>query len=148
MSKINDLNRQKAQFAFEMIDSVKDKDFAGKFSGHIKNMPMYIYNNGLVATLAFVLAKSSPKDKSSLEKCSYKKIGLIFLEYFVEYSGLKLKKLDNKSKEDELDQAIKELINCSSKEYRRITLDILSMLEWLVRFSDGMLESGDDNGKK
>jgi len=73
---------------------------------------------------------------------------LIFLEYFVEYSGLKLKKLDNKSKEDELDQAIKELINCSSKEYRRITLDILSMLEWLVRFSDGMLESGDDNGKK
>ncbi len=70
------------------------------------------------------------------DKQSYYEIGEILRDYFnkdfIEY--------DDKFKEKSLEDIMKELIKCDSKSYRRITLDILSILEWLVRFSDAMLE--------
>lgn len=137
--EIKDLKRKKASFSFNKIEGIGNK----KFKGHIKNIPMYIYNNGLIATIAFILKKRGKEDerKEGSDKESYYKIGQILEEYFNRdfvqyYDKFEGKKLEN---------IVKLLIECDSKLYRRITLDILSVLEWLVRFSDAMLEGEGEN---
>jgi CRISPR-associated protein Cmr5 len=152
MVKIKDLKRQKAQFAFNKIAIIKEKidnkdvNFTEKeFKSHIRNIPMYIYNNGLIATIAFAMKKSKGSEEdnnnSKNNKNSYSVICDVFLEYLREY----VKDIDS----EELYEIVEELIESESKNYRRITLDILSMLEWLVRFSDAILDDeGDKNAEK
>lgn len=141
---VKDLKRKKASFAFNSINhiySMKNRNF----KSHIRNIPMYIYNNGLIATIAFILKKMGNKDKrkEGSDKKSYYEIGEILKNYFnedfIEYN--------DKFKEKSLEDIIKELIKCDSKSYRRITLEILSILEWLVRFSDAMLEGDGDTSE-
>ena len=141
MSQINkDLKRKKASFAFNEIKGIQNK----KFKSHIRNIPMYIYNNGLIATIAFILKKRgepTKENKKEIEE-SYYEIGEILKNYFNE----DFVQYHDEFKGKELDNIMKLLIECDSKVYRRITLDILSILEWLVRFSDAMLEGeGESN---
>ncbi|ACQ53237.1 type III-B CRISPR module-associated protein Cmr5 [Clostridium botulinum] len=134
---IKDLKRKKASFAFNAIEYIQSSGDK-KFKGYIRNIPMYIYTNGLIATIAFILKKMGTEyeREKGTDKQSYYEIGEILRDYFnkdfIEY--------DDKFKEKSLEDIMKELIKCDSKSYRRITLDILSILEWLVRFSDAMLE--------
>ncbi|GAA0126557.1 hypothetical protein UT300019_24600 [Clostridium sp. CTA-19] len=147
---IKDLKRKKASFAFnsiEHIQSIGDKEFKRQFKSHLGNIPMYIYTNGLIATIAFILKKMGTEceREKGKDKQSYYEIGKILRDYFnknfIEYG--------DRFKEKLLEDIMKELIKCDSKSYRRITLDILSILEWLVRFSDAMLEGeGDSNEPK
>ncbi|NFD30093.1 type III-B CRISPR module-associated protein Cmr5 [Clostridium botulinum] len=138
---IKDLKRKKASFAFnsiEHIQSIGDKDFKSQFKSHLGNIPMYIYSNGLIATIAFILKKRGGESKKSegAYKESYYEISEILRNYFNE----DFVQYNDKFKEKSLEDIMKELIKCDSKSYRRITLDILSILEWLVRFSDAILE--------
>ena len=139
MSRLTkDLKRQKASFAFNEIKEIKNK----KFKSHIKNIPMYIYNNGLIATMVFILKKRGKEGErgEGSDKESYYEIGEILKSYlnqdFAKYDDFK---------GEELESIIKILIDCDSKMYRRVTLEVLSILEWLVRFADGMLEGEGEN---
>ncbi len=136
--EFKDLGRKKAEFAFIKIQEVSD-DKNKKFKSHIKQIPMYIYNNGLIATLAFILKKANKKGKESEETKSYIKIGEILKEYL---SDENFNEYYKNFKSNDLEEIIKYLIckECGSGEYRRITLNVLSILEWLVRFSEGMLK--------
>ncbi|WP_242957625.1 type III-B CRISPR module-associated protein Cmr5 [Clostridium cochlearium] len=143
MEKNKDLKRLKANFAFNKIIQIKEEsedkknDLGENFKSHIKNIPIYIYNNGLIYTLSFIVYKSNKHDKS------YTYIKNILLEYLKKSFVYGYENFRNK----EFDDTIKFLTECSSKDYRKITIEILSILEWLIRFSDGMLE-GEENGEK
>lgn len=143
MEKNKDLKRLKANFAFNKIIEIKEEsedkknDLGENFKSHIKNIPIYIYNNGLIYTLSFIVYKSNKHDKS------YTYIKNILLEYLKKSFVYGYENFRNK----EFDDTIKFLTECSSKDYRKITIEILSILEWLIRFSDGMLE-GEENGEK
>lgn len=145
MEKNKDLKRLKANFAFNKIIQIKEKsedkknDLGENFKSHIKNIPMYIYNNGLIYTLSFIVYKSNKHDTN----ISYTYIKNILSEYLKKSFVYGYENFRNK----EFDDTIKFLTECSSKDYRKITIEILSILEWLIRFSDGMLE-GEENGEK
>ncbi len=42
--------------------------------------------------------------------------------------------------EKDLNKFVDSLFSRDSKQYRRITLDIISLLDWLIKFADGMIE--------
>lgn len=131
MNKVKDLKREKANFALRKINEIKTKDFASKFKSHISNLPMYIYSDGIIATYAFILKKSDKKISADSE--SYMEIKKIIKEIL----GINLS-----DKEDE--ELLEYLIKIKSSEYRTITLKVLSYLEWIIRFADGMIEDKDD----
>ncbi|AYD40246.1 type III-B CRISPR module-associated protein Cmr5 [Clostridium fermenticellae] len=134
--EFKDLGRKKAEFAFIKIEEIY-KENNKKFKSYIKQIPMYIYNNGLIATLSFILKKSN-KNKESEEGKSYCKICEILNGYL---NDEKFNEYCIKPRSNDLKEIIKYLASneCGSGEYRRITLNVLSILEWLIRFSEGIL---------
>lgn len=136
MNKVKDLKREKANFALRKINEIKTKDFASKFKSHISNLPMYIYSDGIIATYAFILKKSR-LNESNADNRSYREIKEI-IEKIIE--------TNLSHKEDE--ELLECLIEIESPEYRTITLNILSYLEWIVRFSDAVIEDKEDKTPK
>ncbi|RKD27937.1 CRISPR-associated protein, Cmr5 family [Caminicella sporogenes DSM 14501] len=129
-------NRMKAIDAFEELEQVKNKDFKEKFKSHIKNIPMYIYTNGLISTLAFIFKKAKiyKKEQKGEEEKSYLKIYEIIKSYLKYYEEI----------EGEKEQLLKNLLNLSSSDYRKISLRLINYLEYVVKFSEAMLNS-DEN---
>ncbi|MTI60234.1 MAG: type III-B CRISPR module-associated protein Cmr5 [Firmicutes bacterium] len=86
MNKLRDIERERARLGFYIVKEIikQDNETAKKFKTHIKNIPMYIYANGLIATLAFILKKSnqSNSNKLNLEEKSYNYISKILMDYF------------------------------------------------------------------
>lgn len=129
MKGVKNINRKKAIFAFESINQesiVKCENF----KSDLRELPMYIYTNGLIATLLFVLKKG----KNGKEKNSYGKIQDI-IENYIKNSSIN----DLTYRENDLNKFVDFLLDTDSKQYRRITLDIVSLLDWLIKFSDGMI---------
>ncbi|QTL97492.1 type III-B CRISPR module-associated protein Cmr5 [Iocasia frigidifontis] len=140
MNKLKDMERERARLGFYIVKEIikQDNETAKKFKTHIKNIPMYIYANGLIATLAFILKKSNQNNsnKLNLEEKSYNYISKILVDYFEQYTILKKIEVQ----EQKLENLIQEIINLSSeKEYRQYTLEVLFFLEWAVKFSEGMI---------
>lgn len=145
MGKLQKNNRMKSLNAFEEVEQIQREDFQGKFKGHIKNIPMYIYTNGLISTLAFVLkkaennkeenSKEENKKKESSEKKSYSRICKMIVDYLNDYE-----KIENEQKT--LLKKIVEL-SLSPSEYRKVSLRLIDYLEEVVEFSEAMLKGED-----
>lgn len=141
MQSLKNKKLEKMQFAFRYVQEAKNGKWSADFRSHIKRIPMYLYTNGLIPTIAFVMSKVRKNEQAY----SYKYIGKIILKYFEQFE-LKGKEIA------ELEGLISELFLISENKvnYRRCTLELISMLEWLVKFSDGMLKNqdeGDGNAK-
>lgn len=132
MSNIKDIYRDKARFGYYCVKQVVENEDLGvnkkDFKSHIKNIPMYIYTNGLIATLTFILVKSR-KNKS------YEFIGKIIIDYFSKHTVFKKIEAQN------VEKFIDELINAEQKDYRKYTIELISLLEWVVKFSEGMIDN-------
>lgn len=128
MQNLKDLKRMKANFAYERIINVKEHSCSTNYKSHVKNIPMYIYKNGLLATVAFILTKKKDEAYQQLLKDI---IGYINKDY----DGIGI----NTQLKEDGKQFLEYLSRCSQQKYRRTQISVLSMLEWLVRLSDGML---------
>jgi CRISPR-associated protein Cmr5 len=141
MVSLKEVDRNKAEFAFNSICDCKRKQEEKRIKNirsNIENIPMYIYTNGLIATILFIMKKSKKNldnENEDPEKEGYKEISNILLKYLENHTFN-----DYNFKGEELEDLIGYLLYCDSKKYRRITLDVLSIFEWLVRFADGMIE--------
>lgn len=141
---------EKMAYGFKCVEEAKSQNIANFFKSHIKNIPMYIAVNGLIPTLAFIMSKSN---KSNQEAESYRYIRKIIIEYLTEINviseGAKISFQQNKIKGFEI--LTSELFAKSATEYRKCTLEVLRMLEWTVKFADGMIEKknkGTENGEE
>lgn len=145
-NEFKDLGRKRAEFAFIKIQEVSESGNK-KFKSHIKQIPMYIYSNGLIATLAFIMKKAKKTGKENEEKKSYSKIDEILSEYL---KNENFNEYYINFKSNKLEDAIKYFTasECGSGDYRRITLNVLSVLEWLIRFSEGMLKDEDEKDER
>ncbi|WP_333858981.1 type III-B CRISPR module-associated protein Cmr5 [Clostridium sp.] len=130
MEGVKNINREKAIFAFKSINQ-EDILKCENFKSDLRQLPMYIYTNGLIATLLFILKKS----KNGKEQNSYGKIQGIIEDYI---KNSNINSLDFHEKD--LNKFVDSLFSRDSKQYRRITLDIISLLDWLIKFADGMIE--------
>ncbi len=133
------------EYGFNKVKYAKSREFAAKFGSHIKNIPMYITVNGLIPTIAFIMSKAT---KNKEEAKSYSYIGEIIIEYLIKIGAINQISLSfERVTIRDFENLVQELFAKSTSEYRRCTLEILSMLEWMVKFADGMIEDKEDEAK-
>lgn len=112
------------------------KSFQKDYKSYVKKMPMYIKTNGLGATLAFYFSKS--KTYNAYQLINQQILAWLTLTF-------KNTKLFLNFKADTFAELIDWVLNLDSREYKFVTIEVLSFLNWLRRFTDGLIE-GENNG--
>ena len=130
---IKDLEKQRAEFAFECVEKViekngKDLKTSNEYKSYVKKIPAMIQTNGLGATLAFMYSK-----KKTYE-IIYKQID----EWLKKERKLK----------DNSDELVKWVIHLDSSKYKHITNEVMALFLWLRRFAEGMIEKEEDGKEK
>jgi CRISPR-associated protein Cmr5 len=139
-----DLDRKRAKFAYSCVKQFigNDEDKNKKYRGYIRNTPTMILNNGLGATFAFMFSKRLKKDGEV-----YNAIAENIYDWIIKDENKYLLKLDNKNNaQDKLEELMNQVIELPSSEYRMVSNEILSLLAWMKRFVEGLVE-GEDNGE-
>ena len=138
-SKIRDLSRKRAIFAYEKVENfIKEKGNntkeANEYKSYVKKIPTMIQTNGLSATLAFMYSKGK----------TYK---IIYNQIEEWLKKREFNIVDESNKKIEL---VKWVINLDSSEYKYITNEVMALFLWLRRFAEGMIEKeeGNKNGEK
>ncbi len=137
MSKMNTVEQGRAAFALErvkeaILDTKVDND---EYQSYSKKLPMLIKTNGLAATFAFMLTK---KDSHS-----YKALGSDIVKWLATSNpGI------SGDGERVLPVFLDYLLNIKSDEYRLITNEVLSFMNWHRRFVEGLIKEKAKNGKE
>ena len=131
MSVVNKLEQGRADFAFKKVKSIHAEKFASKYKSYVKSFPMMIKSNGLGSSLAFVFSKGL---KESDEAKAYKQLNEHIQSWLTDQ---KLVALVSGEK------LVEKIISLPSSEYRLITNEVLSYLNWLKRFAEGSIEKED-----
>lgn len=123
--KINEIMKKLNLENYKLYDLsiVIEKFKISEYKSYCKKLPSMVLTNGLGQTLAFMNAK----------KGSYYLIYLQLENY--------IKKFTNYLNDTRL---LNFVISTDSYKYRHITNEAFSFMNWLKRFSEGMIE-GDDN---
>jgi len=135
---IKGIEQGRANFAYKKVRKVldeKDKKYnEKKYKSYVKKIPMLIKTNGLGSTLAYIKSKINSKNDDG------KVYGLIY-KHITEWL-----EADEKRLIDVSDDLVQIIISLNSSEYRAVTNEVLSLLNWLCRFADGLIEGeADDN---
>ncbi|HOV79915.1 MAG TPA: type III-B CRISPR module-associated protein Cmr5 [Bacillota bacterium] len=134
---LKDIERSRAQFAYEKVNEAKEEFAADKKDGVKKQskykslarkIPMLIKTNGLGATFAFISAK-----KERPHQLLYEQVG----QWLKGYDGQTFGKNED---------LVKVLVSLSSPEYRAVTGGVLALFGWLRRFAEGLLEGDETDG--
>jgi len=103
------------------------KSLLKNYRSYVKKIPTMIVSNGLGQTLAFIKAKS---EKGNAYDLIYKQL----TEYMKSEHTARIKMPQDKT------ELIEWVISCDSATYRYITQEILAFLNWLKRFTEGLIE--------
>ena len=126
---INDLEKKRAEFAFECVEKVIEEYYnsSNEYKSYVKKIPTMIQTNGLSATLAFMYSKKKT--------------------YEIIYNQIDkwLKKRELKNDEELIKWIIIDVK--SSSKYKFITSEVIALFLWLRRFAEGMIEK-EENGKE
>ncbi len=121
-----DIDRKRAKYGYEKVSSVKGKDFAENYKSYVRNLPTMIKTNGLGTAIAFVFAKKNGKESKITN--AYKTI--------YEHIETWLKEEGYITKND----LMNEIINMDTIKYKQTTIEVIEILTWLKRFSEGLIE--------
>lgn len=142
MEKLQSMDQKRSNYAFEKISAIKNKnnkDLEKKVSTIISKLATLILTNGLGNTIAFLLAKG---------KQEHHEVLYILSDWLINNSDLGKKnlKLNPGNIKDNIQPILESLITKASvEEYIYYTDESLRLINWLRRFSDAMLEKGEDN---
>lgn len=121
----------RAEHAFAKASvASENKDFKENYKSYVKKLPMMIKSNGLGSTFAFIFSK---KDKK--EGKAYKLVADDIISWL---KDSKTVDIEQKHLSD-LKEFIAYLVALDSMNYRAATSEVLSYLNWLKRFADGMI---------
>ena len=138
-----DLDRNRAEFAYSCVKKFvdnNDEEKNKKYRGYIRNTPTMILNHGLGATFAFMFSKRLKKDGEV-----YNAIAENIYDWIIKDENKYLLKLDSKKNaQDKLEELMNQVIELPSSQYRMVSNEILSLLAWMKRFVEGLVE-GEDN---
>ena len=126
---INGIEQGRADFAYQCALDGTRCSKPKEYKSYVKKAPMMIKNNGLGATLAFILSKSSDGNTWSLV---YQQID----EWLKRNENNYL--LNNKTGD-----LASIIIQLESGQYRAVTNEVLALFNWLRRFAEGLIE-GDE----
>jgi len=116
--------QERAAAAWNAVDNVPEQ-FKKQYGTVIKKLPMLILTNGLGASLAFLLAKGTPKrgDQPSNENRAHK----------TAYDHLSAWVMSQLQPNSDLMEWVRTK---NSTDYRRATTETLAYLNWLKRFAE------------
>jgi len=129
-SQINNIAQRRADFAYQCARDASCKDsFKKEYKSYVKKLPMLIKTNGLGAALAFVLSKEKKSDawKMIFHQAS------IWLKHY--------SPMQNTASSDNL---VKEILQLGIDDYRRTTTELMTLLGWMKRFAEGLIEEASD----
>jgi len=112
--------------------AVKKFKFSKKeFQSYAKKLPMMIKTNGLAAALAFFNTKKDSNPHREI------------------YLNIKIWLKDElKLVPEETPDLFPFILERKSDEYRALTVEVLSYLNWLRRFADGVITEEENNAEK
>ena len=135
MKKIKDLEKLRAEFAYECVEKVvdehgKDSKTSNEYKSYVKKIPTMIQTNGLSATFAFIYSKKKT--------------------YEIIYQDIEKWLREKRKLKDNDDELVKWLIKLDSTNYKYITSEVMAFFMWLRRFAEGMIEKekGSEDVKK
>ncbi|MBD2843614.1 type III-B CRISPR module-associated protein Cmr5 [Paenibacillus sp. IB182496] len=115
----------RAGFAYQevknSIASLKKTDEIGLYASYLKRLPSMIHVNGLGQALAFYYTK-----------CQVKQYALIFASINHWLHGQPELKIDRNQ------HLLESIVEMNSDNYRRITTEVLALLNWMQKFATGM----------
>lgn len=134
------LEQKRSEYAFNKIVQVKGKSFEKEFSSLISKLATLILTNGLGNTLAFLFAKGKDHHIQTI---------YILSDWLINHSALgnkNLKDLKPSNVKDKTADILNSIVlNVSVEEYMFFTEESLRLVNWLRRFSDALLEKGENN---
>lgn len=143
-TQIRNQDKLRATFSYKAVDSFvnnNSKENQKKYRAYIRSIPSMILNNGLGSTIAFIFSKN--------EEDVYNSLGSDIYDWLNQRQNSYLINLDKKEQSKEKLQELTNKIIClNSSEYRAVTNEILSLFNWLKRFTEGMIEGDKEDGKK
>jgi CRISPR-associated protein Cmr5 len=124
---IHQIEHGRAAFAFDQVKQAVQKlaGDAQNYKSYVRSLPSMIQVNGLGQALAFCYAKKR-------DYRAYKDI------YESIFDWLQIKFPDRFQQQSEL---VEEAVKLSSEDYRRVTMEVLALLNWMGRFAEGMIEN-------
>jgi len=127
--KIKDLEKARAEFAYEKVKEVVNKKgesskTSNEYKSYVKKIPTYIQTNGLSATFAFMYSKKGT--------------------YEIIYNQINEWLTDERKLKDSDEELIKWIIKQDSSKYKHITKEVMALFMWLRRFAEGMIEKEKD----
>ncbi len=135
MSKQRDLERERAKFAWEKIQKIKNNpsdEVKSKYGTLAQKASADIQTNGLGQTLAFWRARATPKErgKESPENIAHGEILKHIEGWLNKDGGMKLGKND----------LVDWITNVAkTNDYRRATIEATAFFIWLKRFAESEL---------
>lgn len=141
MSTIKILEGGRAKAAYEAAQNAAEKGpaFGKKYkNGVVKKLPFMIKANGLGPALAFVKAKGGNSPDASDEKKAWH---LVYTQ-LSEWLHQPQKEFLLADKQGDLVQIV---IQMKSHECRAVTIEVLAFLNWLRRFSEGLIEGDEES---
>jgi len=125
MSVMRTVEQERANHAWQCVNEVKDKPFAGDYRTIAVKTPSLILTNGLGQTLAFLKAKGKG-DPSDEHEVLYQHMSN-WLKQQLKLNGDLLEWIVN---------------SANSQQYRLATMEALALLQWLKRFAEAILPKG------
>jgi CRISPR-associated protein Cmr5 len=124
-SALRTLEQERAKHAWDCVQEVKDKPFAGDYRTIAVKVPSLIVTNGLGQTLAFLKAKGKGEPGNEHE---------VLYRHLADWVGRKV------NADGDL---LNWLVNtATSQQYRLATMEALALLQWLKRFAEAELPKG------
>lgn len=136
------IERGIAEKAYEFVKSAKEK-LSGKekdYKSLVRRIPQMIMSGGLGQSIAFLYSKKGrdevQRSENEVQRGGNNVYKLLY-EQFEDYfrSDIVAIRLDQTNRE-----LIEWIISLNSYEYSIATRELLSLVKWLKRFAEGMIE--------
>jgi len=127
LSDVKGIEGNRAAFAYECVAEVKKNP--KNYSSYVKKMPAQIKSNGLGQTLGFMFSKKKTGSKPDNE---YDHLLRQLRQYLI-FCELLPREINNSEK------FLESIVKMEAFDYRYATTEVLSLLNWLRRFAEGLL---------
>ena len=121
------------EHAYNRVKNIKGKPFEADYKSLAKTFPAMVQNNGLSVAIAFL----SAKDKAHHgEKGHHGELNKAVLDWLKSSDCLVVTL-------DEGKDLMGNIVDFSREEYRLVSKETMLYAQWIKRFAEGMLESGE-----
>ncbi len=136
---ITGVEQGRANFAYEKVRNFyqqhqNNEKFRKEYRSYVKKIPMLIKTNGLGSAYAFVLSKRNSDAWGALYNQTK------------EWLSIEPKQLIRERLQNNNNTLIDVLVSINSPLYRAVTVEVLTLFNWMRRFAEGLFEGGNQGG--